>query len=320
MPRVKGDTYFNNFEQSGYDELRGWTPSYYQGIKEADANLRFAGDTVDMMAKSLEDFCLNMFIDTMGPEAITRMEAFYKIVKDETIPLEERRRKVNLARNGGHKLSGSLLRTMVTQYTGCEDPKISFDNLLRIMAMLEDDFTADTKELVAQIQKMLPAHILVELKEGVRLFCDLLSVHSFMTQQMGIVTSVKFYEYDALDGGFLLDGSKNLDSEIGRFSPYILISFRGVQTEVIADTAVTLSVASLTEEKVELGDSIGISTSIDEFSQCRTEISMIQSFEAVTKEEISASLETQKKMWHLDGTETLGSGRTLDAYEEKEDL
>ena len=43
MSQIDGETYFNNFGQSGYDELKEWTPSYYQKIKEADANLQFAG-------------------------------------------------------------------------------------------------------------------------------------------------------------------------------------------------------------------------------------------------------------------------------------
>ena len=42
MSQIDGETYFNNFGQSGYDELKEWTPAYYQKIKEADANLQFA--------------------------------------------------------------------------------------------------------------------------------------------------------------------------------------------------------------------------------------------------------------------------------------
>ena len=36
MSQIDGETYFNNFGQSGYDELKEWTPAYYQKIKEAD--------------------------------------------------------------------------------------------------------------------------------------------------------------------------------------------------------------------------------------------------------------------------------------------
>ena len=77
MPQIEGETYFNNFGQSGYDELKEWTPSYYQSIKEADANLRFAGITIDQMAQALENWCANMFIDTMSEEMLSRMETFY---------------------------------------------------------------------------------------------------------------------------------------------------------------------------------------------------------------------------------------------------
>ena len=62
MSQIDGETYFNNFGQSGYDELKEWTPSYYQKIKEADANLQFAGKTIDQI---FDLFAVRIIVDSV---------------------------------------------------------------------------------------------------------------------------------------------------------------------------------------------------------------------------------------------------------------
>ena len=100
MPRLDGETYFDNFSQTGYEELSGWTPTFYRDIKEADANLRFAGATKDLIAQAIEEWCENMFIDTMGEEALSRMEAFYYMSENSSRPIAERRRLLKAAQLG----------------------------------------------------------------------------------------------------------------------------------------------------------------------------------------------------------------------------
>ena len=61
MSLSNGETYFNNFVQTGYEEISEWTPRFYRDIMEADVNMRFAGRLDDLMAQSLEEWCKNQF-------------------------------------------------------------------------------------------------------------------------------------------------------------------------------------------------------------------------------------------------------------------
>ena len=121
MPKLEGETFFNNFEQTGYEELKSWTPSYYQRIKEADANLRFAGSTIDIMADSLEKFCENLFAKTMGEEELSRMEKYFYMEQNGNLDIEERRRLLAIALAGSGKISTAKISDLIRKYTWEEE-------------------------------------------------------------------------------------------------------------------------------------------------------------------------------------------------------
>jgi hypothetical protein len=155
LPRIDTGTYFNN-TRPGYDELKDWTPTYYQGIKEADANLRFAGQTIDQMADSLEAWCRNMFTDTMDEDMLSRMEDFYKL--DSTgLTLEERRRLLNATRMGSGRISTYKLSDMIKAYTGT-DSEVTFLHRVDIK-LISDGSPIDVSKVQGIIERRLPAHL-----------------------------------------------------------------------------------------------------------------------------------------------------------------
>lgn len=156
MPRVDGETYFNNFEQSGYGELKSWTPEYYQQIKEADANLRFAGKTIDQMAQALEDWCADMFIDTMSESMLSRMEAFYYI-DNSSRSIDERRRLLKAAQIGSGKVDADRIKRIIKVYAGV-DCEIEFLNDLNITLHAGNKMIRFT-DFTDIIGKQIPAHL-----------------------------------------------------------------------------------------------------------------------------------------------------------------
>lgn len=157
-------TVFNNQQRSGYEELFSYGPYFYKDLLEMDVNYRFAGDTLDLMAEKLELLMQDQFIDSMDEQSIERLEKWLHIVTDRTKNLEDRRKKVKLFWNGGDKLSGRLIKSMVMSYTGCEDtPSVRMTNRLSIMAQIKDENTVFISDLVEQIERMKPAHILVDI-------------------------------------------------------------------------------------------------------------------------------------------------------------
>lgn len=157
-------TVFNNQQRSGYEELFSYGPYFYKDLLEMDVNYRFAGSTLDLMAEKLELLMNDQFIDYMDEPSITRMEKWLHIVTDRSKDLEDRRKKVKLFWNGGDKLSGRLIKSMVMSYTGCEDtPSVRMTNRLSIMAQIKDDNMVYISDLKEQIERMKPAHILVDI-------------------------------------------------------------------------------------------------------------------------------------------------------------
>lgn len=156
VPQIDGETYFNNLEQSGYEELKYWTPEYYQTIKEADANLRFAGKTIDQMAQALEDWCANMFIDTMSEEVLARMEAFYYL-DNFGRTLDERRRLLKAAQLGSGKMDIDRIKRIIKVYANT-DCMVEFIHELNII-LDAGDKKVNFTDFTTILGKQLPAHI-----------------------------------------------------------------------------------------------------------------------------------------------------------------
>lgn len=156
MPQTDGETYFNNFGRTGYDELKEWTPAYYQNIREADANLRFAGRTVDQMAQALEEWCANMFIDTMSEDMLSRMEAFYYL-DNSGRTMDERRRLLKAAQIGSGKVDVDRIKRIIKVYAGV-DCEIEFLHELNITLHAGNKIVSFT-DFTDIIGRQIPAHL-----------------------------------------------------------------------------------------------------------------------------------------------------------------
>ncbi len=209
MPRAEGETYFNNFLQTGYEEMKGWTPSYYQEIKEADANLRFAGNLVDLMAQSIEDWCQNMFIDTMDEEALARMETFYYMEENASRPINDRKRLLKAAQLGSGKIDRDRIGRMVENYIGLY-PTFDFStHKFKIGVKAADDFTLVPNDLMNFIRKNIPAHI-----SFVLLFGTQVEINWHDQEQIKIPAMKIFFSIPMWDDHYILDGSWPLDGSV----------------------------------------------------------------------------------------------------------
>ena len=95
-------TVFYNQQRSGYEELLSYGPL-------------FVG------AEGLEKLMQDQFIDTADEETISRWEKWLNLLPDSQTDLEYRRKRVKLFWNGGDKFSGSLIKSIVKNYTGCDE-------------------------------------------------------------------------------------------------------------------------------------------------------------------------------------------------------
>lgn len=157
-------TVFYNQQRSGYEELLSYGPLFYKELLEMDTNYRFAGATLDVGAEGLEKLMQDQFIDTADEETISRWEKWLNITADSESDLDYRKKKVKLFWNGGDKLSGALIKSLVKNYTGCDEtPSVKMTTRLTISAQIKEDNQVYISDLEDLLERMKPAHILVEV-------------------------------------------------------------------------------------------------------------------------------------------------------------
>ncbi len=159
MSHLDGEPYFDNFEESGYEQISSWTPTYYQNLLESDTLMRFAGELTDIQANALEEWCQNMFIATMGTEMLSRMETFFHLESNATRDIADRRIRLLLAIRGSGKVSKSMIRSLAQTYTG-QDCEVEFPQSELIITL---DTSATNglhiSDFMDVLNRKLPAHI-----------------------------------------------------------------------------------------------------------------------------------------------------------------
>lgn len=150
---------FNNRDRPNYEQVVEMGPRWLNEYREMNANYRFAGWTLDLMAYFLEQLVLNEFPMYCDEKSLRMYEKIFAIEYDEEVSTDERRRTVMAYWSGVGKINKTAIVNMVSQYTGAiadvswngETLVIDFDN-------------TDTKAVsIGMLQKMLrrrmPAHI-----------------------------------------------------------------------------------------------------------------------------------------------------------------
>lgn len=205
---------FRNQERSGYEELVSYGPHFYKDILEMDANYRFAGKTLDTMAQGLEDLISNQFIDYANEGTILRLEKWLGIETDFSKSLEERRKKVKLAWNGGEKFNATLIKRMIRSHTGCANPTVRMTTYLSIDSGVSPEESIYMSDLIEQFEKMKPAHVRMNI--SIKRKCSL-KVNVFAHVNVGEVLKIKAHLEDEISsevGGLQLLNYVGLGSEI----------------------------------------------------------------------------------------------------------
>lgn len=236
---------FGNLIVSGEDELNSYIPKFWKGILEMNANNYFAGYTLDRMAKDIQQMLYDRFFDSCSLAMLTRYEEFLKITNTDKMSVADRRATVKMRWNGSGKMTGSRIRSIVKECCNC-DCDVTFDSSQLIIDTIFK-FEENPIIYVAIIRNMIenstfPAHIEIVFRCSINLNIDNRNLEQFQVNKINLHTS---FEDDAgeiavsqtlrtevtftesieasvtilknvryLNGSRLLDGSKQLNSEI----------------------------------------------------------------------------------------------------------
>ena len=109
---------FNNQQRSGYEEIVSYGPKWWTEFREMDANYRFAGWTLDLMAYWLERVVNNQFPANADERTITTVfEPALRIEPEPDETLEERRKTAAAYWSGTGKLSKTVIQSIIKAYT-----------------------------------------------------------------------------------------------------------------------------------------------------------------------------------------------------------
>jgi len=161
---------FYNQSRPNYEEISSYGPKWWTEYREMDANYKFAGWTLDLMAYHLEKLIKNQFPMLADEKTIGILEKLLCIESDTSIPLDERRRIVMMYYSGNGHLSRSLIQQMIRIYVGCES-EIFWDGLtFQIKIIGEEGPQFINEKILKFISRRMPAHISygVSVQETIR--------------------------------------------------------------------------------------------------------------------------------------------------------
>lgn len=151
---------FYNNQRPNYEEIASYGPKWLGEFKEMDAVYRFAGWTLDIMAKFMEQIINNQFPQLADEKTVRLLAKIMKIDDFDIMELDDLREMVSVYYAGSGKLSKSVLQNLVKTYIGCDSEILWEGQVLRIF--LSDARNVSEKLLNVLLRRM-PAHIAYEI-------------------------------------------------------------------------------------------------------------------------------------------------------------
>lgn len=199
---------FNNQQRSGYEEIASYGPKWWTEFREMDANYRFAGWTLDLMAYWMERVVNNQFPANADERTITTVfEPALGIEPEPDETLEERRKTVAAYWSGTRKLSKTVIQSIIKAYTGCESELWWNGIKLQIRIFCDEDEQFSQRKLHNIISRRYPAHLSFAIRDVI---CIFVLEEQIAYNRIRHRAQLTWWD-GILNGSNALDGSTNLN-------------------------------------------------------------------------------------------------------------
>lgn len=205
---------FYNNERPNYEEIVSYGPRWWTEYKEMDANYRYAGWTLDLMAYFLERTVKNQFPSQADEMTLAVFEKILKIERDPGSTVEERRRTVAAYYSGTGKLSGSVIKSIIQTYGNCDSELWWIDKLylnIRILCSEEDFFS--NRRIYQIIARRYPIHLPFTIRN---MLCVFVTDETFSVSKTKYKAELTWWD-NCIDGKTALDGAVMLNAEYPPF-------------------------------------------------------------------------------------------------------
>lgn len=191
---------FRNRERPNYEEIVSYGPRWLTEYREMDANYRYAGWTLDLMAYWLERIINNEFPAYADEKSISMWERVLRIEQDPSLSLEERRRVVEAYLAGPGKMSRSTIKALAVAYTGRECDVYWVGDRLRVQFDSAEGINISVATLRKILQRRLPAHICYIINERVIIPLEHKELEKFLLKDINLRVRMVFFDA-VLPGG-----------------------------------------------------------------------------------------------------------------------
>ena len=205
---------FNNQQRSGYEEIVSYGPKWWAEFREMDANYRFAGWTLDLMAYWLERVVNNQFPANADERTITTVfEPALGIEPEPDETLEERRKTAAAYWSGTGKLSKTVIQSIIKAYTGCESELWWNGIKLQIRIFCDEDERFSQRKIHNIISRRYPAHLSFAIRDVI---CTFVLEEQIAYNRIRHRAQLTWWD-GTLNGSNALDGTVELSAELPPF-------------------------------------------------------------------------------------------------------
>lgn len=308
--------FYNRYYESGYEELITYYPRFYRDVYEMREILKAHGRVTDELENNIERTFFNFFILTADLETVEVWERTFGITYDETLTLDQRRHVI-LGKLGGFGHIGEPeIRAIVRQYTD-KGESVDFRNGTVVVTL--EELLFGRANLMETLRSRIPAHLALLLAIHFHEIIEESNVEKFKTDALHMKFAITSYGGNVirLDGEKHLDGSWILQQAFQGVTQWrTQISTAIQEQEKITPQLALGGAGARTENRMEV--TAIIPTTLQEKPAGRLKQVSV-SVAARQEYSISGTL-TKDSMWKLDGTETLGGSRKLNADIVKEEI
>ena len=123
--------------------------------------LKVFGRAADNLISGIDSVINNNFIMTADSETVNKIEEIVGIEADESISLNERRKRCLSYFTGFGKMSATKIKEIISAYTGA-DSKVEFsdDGIITITAERGDTLQLRLNDILSILEKRMPAHLM----------------------------------------------------------------------------------------------------------------------------------------------------------------
>lgn len=291
---------FCNRERPNYEEVVSYGPRWLTEYREMDANYKYAGWTLDLMAYWLERIVNNEFPAFADEQTISMWERVIDIEREPGMLLEERRRVVEAYLADPGKMSRSKIKTLARTYTGHDCDVYWIEEVLKIRFNSTEDIIISIDTLRKILRRRMPAHISYVINENIITPLEGRGIERFLLWNVNM--RMWIIQNQSLKTGMLCTGMGSAAQEWIKVSDVTFKTEGHIKEEIRGAGAENfLRIASQPEQRVS---KLKVSLPVDG-----------------RKERIDAAVSgVRRNSWRFDGEIMMDGSRYFNSLYEEEDL